>query len=200
MAITQSTLLPLKYGVFRICYHVADEGTCISVSYGDLQKLVPVIRIHSSCLFGESFHALDCECADQLHSTLKLIVKNRSGAIVYQYAEGRGVGLENKINALELQRTKRVNTVEAFALLGFEPDVRKYDIEIAALADLHPNKNIKVASQNPRKLEALQRAGFAIAETVHPFVRVTKYNIPELITKRDLMGHTIPADEELGTV
>ncbi len=200
MAITQSTLLPLRCGLFKICYHSFDKGTCISISYGDLQNIVPIVRIHSSCLFGESFHALDCDCADQLDSTLKLIKKNRSGVIVYQYAEGRGIGLENKIKALELQRTQKLNTVEAFALLGFEPDNRKYDIEMTALIDLRINKSIKAASQNPRKLEALQGAGFTITETVHPFVRVTKHNISELLAKKDLLGYNIAIDEEAGTI
>lgn len=200
MAITQSTILPLKYGLFKICYHAFDKSTCISVSYGDLQNIVPIVRIHSSCLFGESFHALDCECADQLTSSLKLIKKNRSGVVVYRYNEGRGVGLENKIKALELQRTHKINTVEAFKLMGFAPDLRTYDVEVAALGDLRINQVIKAASQNPYKLIALEKAGFTIAETVHPLVRVTKHNISELITKRDLLEYQIFIDESNAAV
>lgn len=199
MALMQSTILPFKAGNFRIAYHVSGESTCLSISYGDLENAVPIVRLHSSCLFGESFHALDCECADQLDSTLKLIKKNRSGVVVYRHAEGRGVGLENKIKALELQRTRKINSVEAFKLLGFNPDVRTYDAEVTALSDLHVNKNIKLATQNPHKIEAIRKAGFIVTETIHPFVRVTKHNIQELLTKRDLLGYDIAINEQLGT-
>ena len=91
MTITQSTILPLEYGDFRIAYHKVNDTSCISLSYGNLQTTTPVIRLHSSCLFGEAFHALDCDCAAQLSSTFKLIKKNKSGAIIYRYIEGRGV-------------------------------------------------------------------------------------------------------------
>jgi 3,4-dihydroxy 2-butanone 4-phosphate synthase / GTP cyclohydrolase II len=194
MALTQSTALPLKYGKFRISYHTTEAGVCVGVSYGDLTNKVPIVRLHSSCLFGESFHSLDCDCADQLDSTLKLIVKNGSGAVVYRYVEGRGIGLENKIMALELQRAQKLNTVDAFRLLGFAPDVRIYDAEIAALHDLRLNKKIAVASQNPHKLEALRRGGFTIVKTLHPFVRITQDNVRELLAKRDLLGYNIIFD------
>jgi 3,4-dihydroxy 2-butanone 4-phosphate synthase / GTP cyclohydrolase II len=198
MAIVQSTLIRLRDGLFRISHHESRQGTCLSVSYGDLQKIVPIVRLHSSCLFGESFHALNCDCADQLNSTLKLIKKNRSGVVVYKYAEGRGVGLANKIKALELQRVKKINTVEAFKLLGFDPDLRTYGAEIAALADLRVNEAIKSAGQNPLKIAALQAAGYTIVETVHPLVRITKHNIEELLVKRDLLGYPIPVDQQQG--
>lgn len=196
MAITQTTVLPLEYGSFTISYHVTDDGNCISVRYGDLQK-IPIVRIHSSCLFGESFHALDCECAAQLTSTLKLIKLNHSGVVVYRYDEGRGIGLENKIKILELQRTKKLNTVEAFKQLGFLPDLRTYKIETEALHDLDINTNIKAATQNPYKLAALEKANFTIVEEVHPPVQITKYNINELKAKKELLGYHIKLDDTL---
>ena len=128
--------LSLKYGPFRIAYHSTEYGDCVSLSYGNLQKNIPVVRLHSSCLFGESFHALDCDCAAQLTSTLKMIKRNKSGVIVYRYMEGRGIGLENKIKALELQRTQKINTIEAFSKLGFTPDLRSYDAEVLALREI----------------------------------------------------------------
>ncbi len=191
MAITQTTILKLQYGSFKIAYHVTKNGDCVSISHGDLRYAIPIVRLHSSCLFGESLHALDCECAGQLASTLKLIKQNKSGVIVYRYSEGRGIGLEDKIKALELQRTQKINTVEAFALLGFNPDMRTYEVEIAAMSDLSVNKYIKVATQNPRKLGALQDSGYELIEELHPLVRVTKNNIRELIAKRDLLGYHI---------
>jgi len=198
MAITHSTVLPLRYGLFQISYHKFEEGDCVSVSYGNLTDSEPIVRFHSSCLFGESFHSLHCDCADQLSSTLKLIKKNGSGVILYQYVEGRGIGLENKIKALEIQRTQKVNTVEAFRLLGFKPDIRTYEREIASLHDLQINNTIKIAGQNPRKAKALTAAGFTIAEVVHPIIRLTKYNIAELLVKRDLMGYDIGLEDMLG--
>ena len=89
MAISHRTILPLKYGDFRISYHVFEEGSCVSVARGDVSVGSPVVRIHSSCLFGESFHALACDCAMQLSSTLQLIYNNGNGVVVYEYAEGR---------------------------------------------------------------------------------------------------------------
>lgn len=191
MPITQSTILPLKYGDFRISYHRIDETSCISLSYGNLDTTIPIVRLHSSCLFGEAFHALDCDCAAQLSSTLKLIKKNKSGAVVYRYMEGRGIGLENKIRALELQRTNKLNTVDAFQKLGFAPDIRDYRAEIHALRELEPNEFIKIAGQNPHKRRALEDDGFTIVEELHPLIKLTKHNVPELITKKDLLGYNI---------
>ncbi len=191
MPITQSTILPLKYGEFRIAYHKVGDSSCISLSHGDLQTTTPVIRLHSSCLFGEAFHALDCDCAAQLSSTLKLIKQNKSGAIIYRYMEGRGVGLENKIKALELQRTHNINTVDAFKKLGFEPDIRTYDEEIIALRELESSDYIKIAGQNPNKRRALERGGFTMVEQLHPIIKLTKHNVPELLTKKHILGYNI---------
>lgn len=197
MPVTQSTILPLRYGEFMIAYHRMLQGDCVSIRLGDVQNGVPIVRIHSSCLFGESLGALDCDCADQLVSSLKLIRRNRSGVVVYRYAEGRGVGLENKIKALELQRTRHLNTVEAFRQLGFEPDARTYEAEVLALKELEVSANVKVATQNPQKLAALRSSGFTVMEQVHPAVRVTKYNVQELMTKKLLLGYNISIPQDV---
>lgn len=195
MAITQTTILPLKYGSFTIAYHTSQNGDCVSISHGDLQQKIPIVRIHSSCLFGESLHALDCECAAQLNSTLKLIKHNHSGVIIYRYAEGRGLGLENKIKALELQRTQKINTVEAFKMLGFAPDLRTYEVELDALSDFSINKNIRAATQNPHKLSALKNGGYNLVEEIHPLVRITKHNIKELTAKKELLDYHITLNQ-----
>lgn len=191
MAITQATVLPLEFGAFNIAYHKTDAGNCVSVSCGDVRTGEPIVRIHSSCLFGESFHGLDCDCAAQLQSTFKLIRRQGLGVIIYSYAEGRGIGLEKKLAALELQRTRHIDTVEAFRLLGFAPDLRTYDAEIAALKELNVSPTIKAATQNPSKLAALHEGGFKIVKQLHPRIRLTKYNIPELLSKKDLLGYNI---------
>jgi 3,4-dihydroxy 2-butanone 4-phosphate synthase / GTP cyclohydrolase II len=191
MAISSSTVVRLQYGQFRVAYHSSIAGDCVSVSYGEPEHGIPIIRLHSSCLFGEAFHAVDCDCSEQLDTALKLIKKNRSGVVVYRYAEGRGIGLESKIKAIELQRKHHLNTVEAFRALGFDPDPRTYDAEIAALKDLHVSSTIKVASKNPRKLAALQAANFKITGSIQVTMHIAKHNIHELITKRDILGHDL---------
>lgn len=191
MSITESTLIPLEHGDFTIAYHKYADRHCVSVSYGDLKNKIPIVRIHSSCLFSEAFQGMVCDCAAQLTSTLKLIKKNKSGVVVYQFKEGRGIGLETKIKALELQRKKKINTVEAFKILGFAPDLREYSAEIAALKDLKINKSIKLASQNPRKALALLEAGFTLKGQVHPAIKVTRHNVHELLAKRDVLGYNI---------
>lgn len=191
MPITQSTSLPLQYGVFNIAYHKSEAGSCVSISSGDVTAGSPIVRLHSSCLFGESLHALDCDCAKQLTSTLQLIAEARNGVVVYEYAEGRGVGLEDKIRALELQHRQNVDTVEAFRLMGFMPDVRLYEVSIEALNDLNVSSNIKLASQNPNKRSALEEAGFKIIKILHPEIEVTEYNKPELLAKKHKLGYGI---------
>jgi len=191
VAITQSTILPLEYGEFTISYHAFEDEKCISIRHGDVTTGIPIVRIHSSCLFGEAFHALDCDCADQLTSTLKLIVENGKGVVMYQFAEGRGLGLEQKIQALELQRTKKIDTVAAFKLLGFEPDLRGYDIPLRALKELKLSRTIQFASQNPRKLSAIEEEGYVVEKIVHPQIRVTPHNEKELLTKKHKLGYKI---------
>lgn len=191
MPITQSTSLPLKYGIFNIAYHKSEAGSCLSISFGDVTVDSPIVRFHSSCLFGESLHALDCDCARQLTSTLQLIVEDGSGVVVYEYAEGRGIGLENKIRALEIQHSQNVDTVEAFRLMGFETDIRSYQVSIEALKDLGTSLSVKLASQNPHKRTAIEEAGFKVIEIIHPEIDVTEYNSPELLVKKHKLGYDI---------
>lgn len=193
--ITQQTIIPLQHGTFTISYHKTDSGDCVSVHKGDLAQGTPLVRIHSSCLFGEAFHGLDCDCASQLDTTLGLIGKEGAGIVVYHYAEGRGVGLERKIEALELQRTQGLDTVESLAKMGLQPDLRTYDTTLVALEDLGVAKTIRVASQNPKKLDALKQAGFTITEVVSLNIPVTDLTRPELLTKKHKLGYLIDTVE-----
>ncbi|HEY5695522.1 MAG TPA: GTP cyclohydrolase II RibA [Candidatus Saccharimonadales bacterium] len=189
--ITQHTVLPLKHGNFTISYHKTDFGDCVSVHIGDLTKKAPLVRLHSSCLFGEAFHGLDCDCGGQLNAALDLMSKEKAGVVVYHYAEGRGIGLERKIEALELQRTKGYDTVQSLAHMGLQPDLRTYDTVLAALADLNVAKTIRVASQNPHKLDSLTQAGYQVTEIVQLKVPITSLNKPELLTKKHKLGYLI---------
>ena len=191
MAITRTTILPFEHGYFKVAYRRCEEGGCISLPYGDLTEDVPVVRMHSSCLFGEAFHSLDCDCAFQLDSTLKLIKDYGKGVVVYQYAEGRGIGLEEKVHALAIQRLRKVDTVEAFKSMGLSSDLRSYEIPLAALKDLKLARTIKFASQNPNKLAAVTAAGFKVVEVLDPYIVVTSHNKPELLTKKNKLGYSI---------
>jgi GTP cyclohydrolase II len=193
MAITQSTVLQLAHGDFKVAYHVFEEGDCVSISIGKLTRGVPIVRIHSSCLFGESFHSLDCECAEQLESTLRLVAESGNGVVVYHSAEGRGIGLESKIRALEIQRINKVDTVEAFRIMGLKPDLRNYSVPLSALRDLGLVSTIKVASQNPHKIDALRKDGYTVIDVIHPMIKVTQHNKPELLAKKYKLGYNIQA-------
>ena len=189
MSITESTWLKLKFGRFKVCYHKNKNGECVSFSYGDLKNKTPIVRIHSSCLFGEIFFSKHCDCQQQLEKTLKRIKKNRSGVIIYTYAEGRGIGLEKKIKAMEIQRTQKVDTLEAFAKIGLPSDTRHYKAEIGALEDLNINKNIMVVSNNPTKIKSLKKAGYTIKKNIKIKIRLNKDIKDELLTKKNKMGY-----------
>lgn len=189
--IKSQTILSTKYGKFKVSYHQYKNKFCISFSKGKINKKIPIIRIHSSCLFGEAFHSLHCDCDYQLTETMKLIEKNKSGVLVYSYKEGRGIGLKNKIKAMEIERIKKIDTVEAFRELGLKKyDYRKYVIEIKALKELRINKKIKTFSGNPNKISILKKAGFKIIEILSgkPLdISITAEK--ERITKQKKMGY-----------
>ena len=189
--ITQQTVLPLEYGEFTISYHKSPAGDCVSVHQGDVTTGTPLVRIHSSCLFGEAFHGLDCDCGAQLSAALQRINDEGVGVVVYHYAEGRGVGLETKIQSLELQRTRGLDTVDSLTTLGLQPDIRTYDMVTAALADLQLSSTIRAITANPKKLDALKNAGYDVTEIVQLDVPVTELNKPELLTKKHKLGYLI---------
>jgi GTP cyclohydrolase II len=162
MAITNSTKLQLEYGEYKVSYHLTGTDEVVSFMYGDMSKKVPLVRLQSACLFGETFLSKHCDCRDQLLNSLKYITENESGVLVYAYQEGRGIGLDRKIQAMELQRTEKLDTVEAFRRLGFPPDLRDYDGMIEALKDLDTPRVISLISNNPVKIEAVKRAVYKL--------------------------------------
>ena len=166
MTITATTVLDTEFGKYTVNYHEIKGKTCVSFSYGNLKKN-PIVRIHSACLFGEAFHSLQCDCAHQVSKTMGLIQENDSGVIVYSYQEGRGIGLKNKIKAMEIERTRKVDTIEAFKEIGLKkPDYRDYKIEVEALKELSLSEKIKTFSGNPKKIEALKNAGFDVERVI----------------------------------
>ncbi len=191
MSIVSSTKLQLKYGEFNVSYHTFSDGDCVSFWLGDLSKPKPIVRIHSACLFGEAFSSLHCDCNDQLKETLKKIKINGAGVVIYSYSEGRGIGLKKKIEAMEIQRTKKLDTVQAFAKLGFKPDLRNYNCEINALNELRVNKTIKLISNNPNKINSLKEAGYIISRNIKIKINLNKFNKQELLIKKTKMGYYI---------
>lgn len=167
MTITASTIIKTEFGDFKVRYHKFGKEFCVSFSKGDLSKNDPIVRLHSACLFGEAFHSLHCDCSHQITKTMELIKENENGVIIYSYQEGRGIGLKNKIKAMEIERIDKIDTVEAFKKLGFEnADCRDYEIEIKALKELNLNKKIKTFSGSPKKIKALEKAGYIVERII----------------------------------
>lgn len=189
--IVSSTVLITKFGNFRVIYHRFLNGFCISLSRGDLSKPNPLVRLHSSCLFSEALHSIDCDCNLQLSTAMKQIGKEKRGVIVYLYQEGRGVGLAKKIRSMEIERTKHCDTVEAFSQLHFDLDSRNYSIAIRALKELHVNKNIRTMTNNPRKRAQMEKGGFIVSKKVTLHYPVTPRVRKYLIVKRRKLGHEL---------
>ena len=144
-------------------------------------------RVHSECWTGESLGSLKCDCRAQLDSALESMVRAGRGVVVYLRQEGRGIGLGNKIRAYELQSHGR-DTVEANTDLGFEPDLRSYDLAAAILHDLGV-QSVVLLTNNPDKLRELQAAGVPVTERVPHWVSDQKHNRDYLEVKRQKLGH-----------
>lgn len=192
MSIITSTVLSLEYGDYKVCYHRTEFGDCVSFSIGNITESIPVVRIHSACLFGEAMHSLHCDCGQQLNESFKAIKNHGAGVIVYTYAEGRGIGLQKKIEAMEIQRLGDLDTIQAFSRLGFDKsDFRSYGAEIAAMKDLDINNHILLISNNPSKIQSMKDASFVIDDIINIPISLNPYNSKELLVKKNKMGYYI---------
>ena len=194
MAIISTTELMTDYGLFKVSYHQIKGDFCVSMYTGDLSKPNCVVRLHSSCLFSEALHSIDCDCNLQLSTAISTIAQLEHGVIIYLYQEGRGMGLANKIKAMELERIQEIDTAEAFSQLHFDLDPRNYTAAIKALHELKLNKKIKLMTNNPRKRKQLERGGFIVTGRV-----ILKYPVNSVInkylkSKKDKLGHEIDED------
>lgn len=184
--------LPTMYGEFKIKYYLSkiDDQEHIALVKGDVKTEEPVlVRVHSECLTGDVFGSGRCDCGDQLHAALEMISKEGRGVLVYMRQEGRGIGLRAKIKAYHLQ-DNGLDTVEANEELGFPADLRDYGIGAQILVDLGI-KNIRLMTNNPKKLVGLQGYGLKNVERVPIEVGCKVENEHYLKTKRDKMGHMI---------
>ena len=187
-----SVQLPTRYGIFRLIpFKQKSNGLeHVAIVKGKWTKDEPLlVRVHSSCITGDIFGSMRCDCGDQLHQALKLIENEGKGVILYMNQEGRGIGLFNKIKAYKLQE-EGMDTVQANLNLGFKPDERDYGVGANILRDLGIGK-IRLISNNPVKRAGLEGYGLEIVENIQIKVIPNKYNKQYLETKRDKMGHYI---------
>lgn len=179
-------------------YDSGNEGVSF-ICLGDINKLTNGIlfRIHSSCRASEVFGALDCDCADQLKETMKLMAIEGSGLIVYQHQEGRGHGLSLKIHAVGLMEKKGLDTAEAFESMNLAQDVRSYSEAIALLQQLEI-KSVRLVSNNPRKKAFLNQNNIEVLSVnTHPNIR--KENAEYLRIKNAKLGHFLPLESEVSS-
>ena len=187
--------LPTEWGEFQIAGYrslISDEEFVVLYK-GELSRDVPtLVRIHSQCLTGDVFGSTKCDCGPQLHHTLQMIQQEGRGAVVYQQQEGRGIGILNKIRAYALQ-DEGADTVEANEQLGLAVDLREYRQCAEILFDLGLCK-VRVLSNNPLKLRALEEAGLTIVERVSIQIQPTENAANYLRTKKQKLGHLLKFD------
>ena len=211
------TALPTRYGNFRIlgfegtlsgvtpcCNKAHDASTAREqavalvmgeIADGGIAGVPPLVRIHSQCLTGDVFHSLRCDCRAQLELALHTIAEAGAGIIVYDQQEGRGIGIMAKLKAYELQEQGR-DTVEANIELGFKPDCREFELQAAILRELGIT-SVRLMTNNPEKVAALERAGVHVVERIPSVVPVEETFERYLKVKQSKMGHIFRTD---GTV
>ncbi len=184
---------PSRFGHFRIFGFDGQFGSeteqAVALVMGDLSGDPPLVRIHSQCLTGDVFHSLRCDCRAQLELSLSRIAGEGRGLLIYEHKEGRGIGLLNKLRAYELQ-DEGADTVEANEQLGFEADLRNYELP-AEILRYFGLKAVRLLSNNPAKIEALERAGVQVVERVPCIVPPLESTEDYLRTKKEKMGHLL---------
>jgi len=190
------TRMPLRHGGEFTAYAYCNElngETHIALVKGEVRPETPVlVRVHSECLTGDVFGSLRCDCGEQLHSALHRIEGDGAGILLYMRQEGRGIGLENKIRAYDLQ-DKGFDTVEANVRLGFKPDLRDYGVGAQILVDLGVRK-IRLLTNNPKKIIGLSGYGLEVVERVPIEVKANEANVRYLRTKKRKMGHILDVE------
>lgn len=189
--------LPTKRGLFRIIGYGVKYETQepVAIVVGDPKAHEnPLVRMHSSCFTGDLIDSLRCDCGDQLNMALDMISEEGCGVLVYLPQEGRGIGLGEKIRAYALQ-DKGLDTVQANIELGYKADPRDYGVGIQILKDLGLSK-VRLMTNNPKKTDAFIYGGFELeADQVPITAPINKHNAHYLKTKREKMGHNLPAHE-----
>jgi len=188
--------LPTVFGEFTIMAYKSDVDTTehVALVKGDISGDEPVIvRVHSACLTGDIFGSLRCDCGAQIRLAMQTIAKEGRGVFLYMQQEGRGIGLHNKLRAYALQ-DQGMDTVEANVALGFPPDLRDYGVGAQILADLGLH-NIRLLTNNSKKVVGLQSYGLKIVETLPLITQPNPHNIRYLKTKQKKLGHNLDIEE-----
>jgi len=183
---------PTRFGQFTV---LGIEGRkpseqAVAVQRGKIRRgKATLVRVHSQCLTGDVFMSERCDCRAQLEMSLRKIAKAPSGVLLYLPQEGRGIGLLNKLKAYELQ-DEGLDTVEANRRLGFAADTRDYDFAAEALKTLGI-RAVRLLSNNPDKVQQLERAGIRVVELVPCRPRTSHHSRSYLRTKKNKLGHLL---------
>ena len=186
---------PTRWGQFRIFgfrgTFAADkqprEEDAVALVMGDIHSAPPLVRIHSQCLTGDVFGSLRCDCRAQLEMALAMISQEGAGILIYEQQEGRGIGLMAKLQAYELQ-DQGLDTVEANERLGFKADHREFALPAEMLKALGVSR-VRLLSNNPDKVAALEKGGIAVTERVPCEVAPSAHSEDYLKTKKEKLGH-----------
>jgi GTP cyclohydrolase II len=184
---------PTRWGKFRIYGFRLNPITngkpeeAVALVMGDVHASPPLVRIHSQCLTGDVFGSLRCDCRQQLEMALTMIAGEGAGILLYEQQEGRGIGLMPKLQAYELQDSG-LDTVEANEKLGFKADCREFTLPAEMLTALGIKK-VRLLSNNPDKVAAVERSGIKVVERVPCEVAPNAHTADYLRTKKEKMGH-----------
>ena len=191
-----STRLPTNWGMFEAMgfeHELWTVGrtaeTALALVLGDLSQGVPLLRVRSQCLTGEVFGSLRCDCGGQLNLAIQVIAQQGRGLVIYEFQEGRGIGLMAKLQAYALQDSG-VDTIEANHALGFKADFRDFSLAAVILHDLRIPR-VRLLTNNPRKADALNAAGIEVVERLPCEVGPTAHSLAYLQTKKQKMGHAL---------
>ncbi|HEX77369.1 MAG TPA: bifunctional 3,4-dihydroxy-2-butanone-4-phosphate synthase/GTP cyclohydrolase II [Dehalococcoidia bacterium] len=191
------TMLPTRYGEFTVIAYksITDPDEHLALILGDIATPEPVlVRVHSECLTGDVLGSLRCDCGEQVSLAMQRISQEGRGVFVYMRQEGRGIGFHNKLKAYALQ-DQGMDTVQANETLGFPADLRDYGVGAQILADLGL-KDIRLLTNNPKKVVGLEGYGLRVVETVPIQAKPNPYNIRYLETKQKKLGHLLGIDSD----
>jgi GTP cyclohydrolase II len=182
---------PTRWGKFRIFGFQGNfagrQEEAVALVMGDILSSPPLVRIHSQCLTGDVFGSLRCDCRQQLEMALAMIAERGAGVLIYEQQEGRGIGLMAKLKAYELQ-DEGLDTVEANERLGFKADQREFALPAEILKALGVSQ-VRLLSNNPDKVAALERGAIEVIERVPCEVSASAHSEDYLKTKKEKMGH-----------
>jgi GTP cyclohydrolase II len=185
--------LPTRYGTFEMfVYDTPEHKEHVALTLGAIDDGGPVlVRAHSECLTGDVLGSFRCDCGEQLDDSLRYLQEQGRGVLLYLRQEGRGIGLTKKISAYALQE-QGLDTVEANLALGLPEDVRDYRAAAEMLLDLGVLR-VRLLTNNPTKIEGLERHGVDVVERVPLGISPNPLNVGYLQTKKEKMGHLLPA-------